>query len=78
LFARRAGISCHEMPSCGAREAVTLRGYGLHRRDLVRCADAGAAQVVADSGEFIVAKVNKGIDSSYDYGKKSVDGVMKR
>jgi hypothetical protein len=44
----------------------------------VRCADAGAAQVVADSGEFIVAKVNKGIDSSYDYGKKSVDGVMKR
>ena len=44
----------------------------------MRFAYGGSAQVVADSGEVVVAKVNKGIDSSYDYGKKSVDGVMKR
>ena len=36
------------------------------------------AQMVADSGEYVVAKVNKGVDSSFDYSKSCVDGVMKR
>lgn len=35
-------------------------------------------QIIADSGEYVVSKVNKSVDSSYDYGKKTMDGVMKR
>jgi len=34
-------------------------------------------QIIADSGEYVVSKVNKSVDSSYDYGKKTMDGVMK-
>ena len=35
-------------------------------------------KVAADAGTFVVDKVNKGVDSSLAYSKKSMEGIKKK
>lgn len=35
-------------------------------------------RVAADAGTFVIDKVNKGVDTSLAFSKKSMDGVKKK